>query len=96
MHTFIYNDKMKEEAQVRYLVEGVHERRPVTRKDVQVAVPGFDEGGEQAGAVHALAFGEDRLHIGEIVHGEVECFHTAVLGGIHKVDHLYVVFQMML
>ena len=80
-------EEAAQEAQRRDLVEGIHERGLVPRDDVQVAVPGLDEGREQAGAVHALAHGEERLGIVEVVYGKVQGFHASVLGGIHEIDH---------
>ena len=42
---------------------------------------------QQAGPVHALALGEHRLDVGEIVHGEIQRLHAPVLGGVHEIDH---------
>ena len=83
----VLREETAQEAQGRNLIERVHERGPVARNDVQVAVSGLDEGREQAGSVHAFAFGKDRLHVREIVHGEIQCLHAPVLGGIHEIHH---------
>ena len=80
-------EETAQEAQGGNLVERVHEGRPIPRDDVQVTVARFDEGGEQAGAVDPLALGEDRLGVGEAVHGEIQRLDAPVFRGIHKVDH---------
>ena len=83
----VLGEEAAQETERRDFVERIHERRPVARDDIQVAVPGLDEGREQAGPVHALALGEHRLDIGEIVYGEIQCLHAPVLSGVHEVDH---------
>lgn len=72
--------------------ERIDEGGAESRKHIQVGASGRDEG-EKRRAVDAFAQGEDCFEIFEIVDYEIEGFEPAVAGGIHEVDHLYVVFR---
>ena len=80
-------EETAQEAEGWNFVERIHESGPVPRKDVQVAVAGFDEGRKEAGTVYAFPFGQDGLGVGEIVDGEIQRLDAAVFGGVHEIDH---------
>ena len=85
-------EETAQEAQGRNLGKRIDKGRPVAGNDVEVAVAGFHEGGEEAGSVDALAFGEDGLGIGEGIDREGQGLDAAVLGRIHEIDHADAVF----
>ena len=79
-----------EQAQRWQLGEWVDESRAVARQHVQVATASLDKV-EQAGAVDALAAGEDGLKVVQVVDDEVQRLEFAVAARIHEVDHLDIV-----
>ncbi len=78
-----------EEAEGRYLAEGVHEGGPEARDHVKVAGARIKELGEDVGAVHPLAKGEDLLQIVAVGENEVKCLEPPVAGRVAEVYHLY-------
>ena len=81
------------EAEGGLFLERVYESGPVAGKYVKVTVAGLYEGREQAGAVHAFSFDEDRLYVVEAVYREIQGFDAAVFRWVHKVHHTDAVFR---
>ena len=79
--------KTAEEAEGRNLCERIHEGRPVTGDDIEIAVAGLDKRREKAGSVYPLAFCKDRLRIIETIDAEIKSLDPAVLGGLHEINH---------
>ena len=67
--------------------KGVQEGSPELGQHIEVTAASLNEG-EEAGAIHTLAVGEDGLEIVETVDDKVERLQPTVMGRIHEVDHL--------
>ena len=70
--------------------KGIEEGGAEAGQYVEVAAAGLNEG-EEAASVHALAASEDGIQIGQVVDDEVQGLQTSVSGGIHEIDHSYIV-----
>lgn len=84
-------EERAEHTQRRLLAEGVHESRGEARQHVEVAARRLDKR-EEAGAIDALAAGENGLQVVDVGQHEVERLHLAVASRIQEVDTSNVVF----